>query len=44
MKRIGINPLDGDQDWLNKVYIWEKFDFGFEFNVRTGVMQVGYNQ
>ena len=43
MKRIRIRqPVGGEQGWLNEVYLWEKFDIGLEFNVRTGVMQVGY--
>lgn len=32
--------VQGDQGWLNEVYLWEKFDIGLEFNVRSGVAQV----
>ena len=35
--------MGGEQGWLNEVYLWEKFDIGLEFNVRTGVMQVRNN-
>ena len=43
MKKIRIRQsVGGEQGWLNEVYLWEKFDIGLEFNVRTGVMQVGY--
>ena len=41
MKKMRIRKLvGGEQDWVNEVYLWEKFDIGLEFNVRTGVMQV----
>merc|ERR1712226_1483639 len=40
MKRIRVRQsVGGEQGWLNEVYLWEKFDIGLEFNVRTGVMQ-----
>ena len=29
-----------DQGFLNAVYLWEKFDIGLHFNVRSGVVQV----
>ena len=46
MKKIRIRQsVGGDQAWLNEVYLWEKFDIGLEFNVRSGVVQVGlYHQ
>ena len=41
MRRIRIRqPVGGEQGWLNEVYLWEKFDIGLEYNVRTGVVQV----
>ena len=36
--------VGGEQDWVNEVYLWEKFDIGLEFNVRIGLMQVGHYQ
>ena len=33
-------PVGGEQGWLNEVYLWEKFDIGTEYNVRTGVVQM----
>ena len=45
MKKMRIRKLvGGEQDWVNEVYLWEKFDIGLQFNVRTGVMQVGRYQ
>ena len=38
------HSVGGEQDWLNEVYLWEKFDIGLEFNVRIGLMQVGFYQ
>ena len=32
--------VQGDQGWLNEVYLYEKFDIGLEYNVRSGVAQV----
>ena len=44
MKSVRVRQsVGGEQGWLNEVYLWEKFDIGLEFNVRTGVMQVRYN-
>ena len=28
----------GEQSWINEVYLYEKFDIGFEYNVRNGVV------
>ena len=33
-------PVAGDQGWINEVYLWEKFNIGLEYNLRTGVVQV----
>ena len=33
----------GEQGWLNEVYLYEKFDIGLEYNVRSGVAQVAFN-
>ena len=33
-------PVGGEQGWLNEVYLWEKFDIGSEYNVRSGVVQM----
>ena len=45
MKKMRIRKLvGGEQDWVNEVYLWEKFDIGLEFNVRIGLMQVGHYQ
>ena len=41
MKGVEGRQKGGEQRWLNKVYLWEKFDIGLEFNVRIGVVQVG---
>ena len=30
----------GEQGWLNEVYLWEKFDIGAQYNVRSGVVQM----
>ena len=35
-----IIHFQGDQGWINEVYLWEKFNIGLEFNVRSGVVQV----
>ena len=34
----------GDQGWINEVYLWEKFNIGLQYNLRTGVVQVSTNQ
>ena len=34
------HSVGGEQDWLNEVYLWEKFDIGFEFNAMILTMQV----
>ena len=36
-------PVAGDQGWINEVYLWEKFNIGLEYNLRTGVVQVSNN-
>ena len=41
MKGVEGRQKGGEQRWLNKVYLWEKFDIGLQFNVRIGVVQVG---
>ena len=33
-------PVGGEQGWLNEVYLWEKFDIGSQYNVRSGVAQM----
>ena len=39
--RVGVRqPVAGDQGWINEVYLWEKFNIGLEYNLRTGVVQV----
>ena len=37
-KLIGYDIYD--QGFLNAVYLWEKFDIGLHFNVRSGVVQL----
>ena len=34
----------GDQGWINEVYLWEKFNIGLQYNLRTGVVQVSTHQ
>ena len=44
MKMIKKQQQGGEQRWLNQVYLWEKFDIGLEFNLRTGVVQVSLSE
>ena len=48
LKALGLvkvrQPVAGDQGWINEVYLWEKFNIGLQYNLRTGVVQVSTHQ
>ena len=48
LKALGLvkvrQAVAGDQGWINEVYLWEKFNIGLQYNLRTGVVQVSTHQ
>ena len=36
---INMRPEGGEQGWLNAIYLWEKFDIGYEHNLLAATAQ-----